>query len=133
MIHDAICETHGDKCKGVTTVNEPNLEKLKQVLEEISNRLKEGDRKLYIFYDGHGEKGGIRIGVSREKARKQGTEEFIFMLSKEYDLKEETIKDLYNKYFKDIEVITIFNSCYSGAGITAIENEELKKRINFLA
>ena len=53
----------------------------------------------------------------------QGAARFQFILDPKNDLTEEQIKELYNKYLKDIEVITIFDACHSGAGITAIENK----------
>ena len=133
-LSDAINDVHGEHCKKIDTIPKPTLEELEEKFKAIAERLKENNtKKLYIFFNGHGDREGIQEGVSKANQSKQGAANFIFVLSENTDLEEDKIKELYNKYFKDIEVVTVFGSCHSGAGITAIENNGLKNQLNVLA
>ncbi len=126
ILTEATNSAYKNHCKKINSVTTPDVKELENKLKEISDRLKkEGTKKLYIFYSGHGDKDGTQEGVSAKNAQKQGAEKFIFVLNKDYDLSEEVIKQLYNKYLKDIEVITIFDSCHGGAGITKSDNNQL--------
>ncbi|MBI2996609.1 MAG: caspase family protein [Candidatus Melainabacteria bacterium] len=134
VLTKAINETSNNHCKQISSLTTPTFEELENKLKEISTRLKENNiGKLYIVYNGHGGSDGLQEGVSVENSKKQGAERFLFGLNKNNNLTEEQIKELYNKYLKDIEAVTIFDSCHSGAGITAIENDKLKSQLNALA
>ena len=114
------------------TLNQPSIEELEKKLIELSKKAEKNGGKLYIFYNGHGDKDGLQEGVSLKDAKKQGAEKFVFVLgdnkekNEDIILSEDKIKELYKKHLKNVEVITIFDSCHGGAGITAIENNKDK-------
>ena len=125
----AIKEVYKDKCKEITPLNQPSEQDFKDSIKAIADRCKNNGRKLYVFYTGHGSAlSGNQDGIPKNWD-KEGAREYYFQLNKGPALTERKIKELYNTYLKDIEVITIFDSCHSGAGITAIEN----KRFDFFA
>lgn len=133
IIAHSISSKYQIKCKGIHIIDEPTEGELNKCFESLSKGL--NGKRLYIFYIGHGTSKGIQDGVSNENIDKQGSCEYSFEIKKFKDnsLRESYIKGLYNKYFNNIEVISIFQSCHSGAAVTAIENEELKKIISSLA
>lgn len=133
LLAHAIKRVYGDKCQRITTVDNPNYKEIETTLKNISSNLK--GKKLYIFFHGHGTIGKIEDGITLENRDKQGSLTFYFYLQRLWSdkLSENNIKELYNKYLKDIEVITIYDSCHSGAAITAIESEELGRYVDSLA
>lgn len=123
----------GKKLKGISTIDKPSIEELEAGFKKLSEELKAKNQKLYIFYIGHGNEFENEEGVSKGNSNKQGAKKLGIGLNSDSILYEDKIKELYNKYFKDIEVITFYNTCHSGAGITAVENEQLRNQINHLA
>ena len=128
---DAIKKTHGSKCKKISSLKKLTVEDFENSVKKLAERVKKNDiKKLYIFYNGHGDREGIQEGVSLKNGKKQGAEKFLFVLDSDNELTEEKMKEIYNKHLKDIEVISVFDSCNSGAAITANENEN---KLNILA
>lgn len=133
MISHALRNKHGDKCKGIKILNQPTPKELEQQLKELSEKLK--GKKLYIFYLGHGNSHGTQSGVDFENSDKQGSDLFSFWIRNQgYNgLSETKIKELYNKYFADIEVVTVYDTCHSGAGIAGKVNKASLEQIGSLA
>ena len=114
---------------------EQTIEEFEKKIIELSKKIskenkilreeRKPEKKLYIIYTGHGSARDIQDGVSEANAKKQGAQKFNFALhaEKRVDLDEDRIKEIYNEHLKGIEVITIFDSCHGGAGITAIESK----------
>lgn len=132
MLEHAIKNKYSERCKVITARDEPTPKDLEETLSKLAKDLK--GKKLYIFFHGHGNSLGPQAGVSSANADKQGSKVFSFFL-KTYgpSLTEDKIKELYNKYLSDIEVVTIFDTCQSGAGITAIDNKDFKRQLDCLA
>ena len=132
MLTHAIKKKYGDQCKGVYVLDEPHPEDLADTLDWLGKNLK--GKKLYVFFSGHGNISGPQAGVLPENIDKQGGKNYFFRLKTfgEGKPKEDAIKTLY-ECLRNIEVITIFDTCHSGAAVTAVESEELKRYINWLA
>lgn len=133
MIENAINRKHkGKGLKNVTRLDEPNEATLVKSVQEIAERCKKENRKLYIFYCGHGNVGKkAPKGVKEEDMDKQGALNYRFHLEtiggdKKTGLfdnnilgdKYINIKSLYNKYLSDVETVSIFNTCHGGGAIT---------------
>ena len=133
VLKNAIQRKYGDKCKAFHVLDEPNPKDLEKTLTNIAGNLK--GKKLYIFFIGHGNVSGKEDSVLDSNSEKQGAMSFFFRLKTFGDgkLHKDRIKRLYNEALKDIEVITIFETCHGGAGITAIENKGFKNQIDCLA
>ena len=132
MLENAINRKHGGKgLKSTTRLNEPDEATLIKSIQEISVRCKKENRKLYIFYCGHGNAGEkVQKGAKEEARDKQGALNYRFHLKTigENDKtglfdnnilgdKYINIKSLYNKYLSDVETVTVFSTCHGGAGI----------------
>ena len=133
MIQNAINRKYKDKnCKEITVINDPDSLGLEKKIETVAKSCRENNRKLYIFYVGHG---GIDLkpqeGVSTENSEKQGGLTYKFLLKKIVDKKRNfglfennvlgkdyiNIKSLYNKHLSDVETVTVFFTCCGGAGL----------------
>jgi len=131
---NAIRRKHGNKCKKISSLKRLTVEGFEKSVKNLAERLKKNDiKKLYIFYNGHGDREGIQEGVSIKNGKKQGAENFLFVLNEDNELTEDKMKEIYNKYLGDIEVVSVFDSCHSGAAITAIENNNSGNKLNILA
>ncbi len=130
IFSDAIKRNYGDKCKKITALYEPDKEKLTKAIEEISERLKGTNKKLYIYFSGHGSASRYQFGVEGvQNVGKQGSREFSLSLKPfgKYGLEESTLKDLYKKHLSDIETVTIVDACHSGSIVTKISNYIFRK------
>ena len=130
-LSNAIKKTYGNKCKKISILKKLTVKDFEKSVKKLAERAKKNDiKKLYIFYNGHGDREGIQEGVSTRNGKKQGAEKFLFVLDSDNELTEDKMKEIYNKYLKDIEVISVFDSCCGGAAITANENEN---KLNIVA
>lgn len=123
-LSQAIQKTYGVKPH---VLREKGIKEIKEKIAELAAKIRNNGGKLYIVYTGHGGKDGLQSGVSKANSKKQGAEKFIFVLNKNEELDESTIKEIH-KSLSDIEIITIFDSCHGGAGITAIEQDKFKSQ-----
>ena len=131
----AIQETYGDKCKNISSLKKLTVEEFENHVIELAKRLKEkGIKKLYMFYNGHGGKDGIPEGVAVGDGKKQGAEKFVFVLDgPDNELTEEKMKEIYNNHLEGIEVISVFDTCNSGAAVTAIEKKDPGNKLDVVA
>ena len=147
LLKESITNAYKDKCKEFETLNNPNLKQLENAVAAKADSCRANGRKLYILYSGHGgvtkiinvDERGKQIGetepeyqkgINSKNKSKEGSMLYNFGLdnvSKGKGLSEDKYKEILNKYLKDIETISIINSCQSGAAVTAIDNDLEKK------
>lgn len=133
MLSRAITEQYGNKCSSITVLDEPNEESIAATFIKVAKRA--NNKRLYIYYYGHGNADNLQKGVKEENIDKQGSLDFSFKLNPlgKDGLTEEKIKELYNRYLKDIEVITILDACHAGAGVASCNDKSLARTFSCLA
>jgi hypothetical protein len=127
-LKNAIQRRYGKKCKHFEFITEPYLEDLRAKFQEISDSLKTTNRKLYVIYIGHGLSNSIDEGISAKNKNMQGAKALEIehhAIDREEGLTEKQIKLLYNVFLQNIETISIFPNCQSGAAVTSICYERL--------
>lgn len=115
-----------EDCKGFDICNNPDIQELDEKFGEMAAYAREKNIPLVLYYYGHGTTGDVQKGVSKIDITKQGALEFFFQLSRvgKNGISEEQIKKLYEKHFSDIEVVTVFDACYSGAAVASKNSEQ---------
>lgn len=114
-----------NKCKAIQLIQNPEVEELEKAVKERAASARKNGRNLVIFYSGHGQADLPQFGLGESKGR-EGDLRFEFEFGKdgkrgEY-FSEDNYKSIMRRHAADIPTIHVFDSCYSGAAISANEH-----------
>lgn len=106
----------------IYNIQQANTEDIKNVIESVSQQIKEYGRsnsEILIYYGGHG------YANDWKDPKKEGEAQAYFKIDEDNILNEKTFRKFLNEKLKGVKSCIIFDACRSGAWISKKEIKEL--------